>query len=478
MPCRTSHSSLVISPGDVEPLELSAAQLREVTLGHLVNWIVGAAATPDAPGPRGRSLGRSRRRSELLQRVTALTPPGLLAIVTSRTPPAWVHEVGFELLALVPTLPRRRTHRSPRRSLAGSSPRELVDEIARRSDGMPLFVEQLADSMSGADARIPGRRRSIPMQAHRTAPSPSRRDRRRRSGSLSWRRRSVASSSRRCSQPSSTAAAEGRLEPFDRPVTEHLARLVDSHIVEPDPIDERLLRFRHALVGEAAYESQLLAERPERHEVLARLLLDQGDDGGRALGSGGGGAATSSTPDRRRGDRPVPRRRCRGTRPSGAFAEVTASIGRAETLLAAAPDGAAPGLELAIRMNRGLAVSSAAGYAAQAVIDDFGRAVELCEQLRDEDVRRCRVCCARCSGSGRTTAPPADLATAASISDSMEQQLRTGADACRAAELPRLPGRRAVLRGRARRGAEQHLTLAVELFADDDIDLSTGRCPH
>jgi class 3 adenylate cyclase len=460
--------------GGVEPLELSATQLREVTLGHLVGWIVEAARRAPTLLVLEDVHWADPSTRELLQRVTALRPPGLLAIVTSRTPPAWVHDAGFDLLTMLPL-----SHDEARllaEGVAGDElAPELADEIARRSDGVPLYVEQLAASMARTVPSSPGTHDVIPLPL--TELLQARLD----TTGASKRVAQLAATVGREFEPAFLAAfverlqLEGRLEPIDRPVGEHLARLVDSHIVEPDPIDDRLLRFRHALVGEAAYDSQLLAERPERHEVLARLLLDQGDDGWRgsdptvvALHFERAGLAVEAI-----GQYLVAAARNQAV---GAFAEVTASMDRAETLLAMTPEPLRPGLELGIRMSRGLAVSSASGYAAQAVIDDFGRAVELCDELREVTFFGQGVLHALL-GLWMYYCATAQLATATSISDTLEQQLervqmRAGwpsFHACRGVE-------------RFYTGdldeADERLELAIELLADDDIDVSEWPLPH
>ena len=458
----------------LEHPQVSPAQLREVTLGHLHHWILGAAATlPTVLVVEDLHWADPSTR-DLLQRVLRSRPDGLLTIVTSRIPPAWALEVGFEHMALVP-LSREDARTLAAAVVDGELPPRVMDEIARRSDGIPLFVEQLADSLSGADERILGRSGAIPIKL----------------AELLQARLDATGSSKRVAQLAATVGREfepdlvaaivgalqqeGRLEAFDRPVSEHLDRLVDSNLVERDPKDPHRFRFHHALVADAAYESQLLEERPARHQAVARLLLERGVDGGRA-------------PDPavvayhfEHADRPTEAivhylDAAVSGQAAGAFAEVTANLGRAEALLPQLADGGRHALELAIRLNRGLAVSSAAGYAAQGVIDDFARAVELCELLRDDrdvadDVTRALL------GLWTYYCATGDLATAASISASMEQQL----------QLVRMPGGRPSFH--ACRGveyffsgeldrAEQHLSLAVELFATDDVDLSTWPLPN
>jgi hypothetical protein len=268
---------------------------------------------------------------------------------------------------------------------------------------------------------------------------------------------------------------DGHLEPFDRTVDEHVGRLIESRIIETDPIDPRLLRFRHGLVGEAAYESQLIEERPERHDVLAALMLARGDDGGRPADPAVVGLhfERADRPSDAIGQYLVAAARNQAV---GAFAEVTTIMDRAESLLPSAPESIRPGLELAIRMSRGLAVSSAGGYAAQGVIDDFGRAVELCEELRHEAFFGQGVLHALL-GLWMYYCATGDLSTASSISDSMEQQLervqmragRPSFHACRGVEQ--------FYSGQLDE-SERQLNHALELLRTDDINPADWPLPH
>ena len=51
----------------------------------------------------------------------------------------------------------------------------------------------------------------------------------------------------------------------------HLDRLLDAQLVEPTE-HEGLLRFRHMLVRDAAYQTQLMSDRKVRHLATAQVL--------------------------------------------------------------------------------------------------------------------------------------------------------------------------------------------------------------
>src|SRR5207249_3703013 len=139
---------------------------------------------------------------------------------------------------------------------------------------------------------------------------------------------------------------EGKLDELDRPVRDHLDRLVESRLLEPDRNEGRRLRFRHALVGEAAYESQLLEERPDRHEALARLLLAGGTTGRPADPAVVGRHFEHAN----RPTEAITQYLEAATRGQalGAYAEVMAQLDRAERLVATLEEPAQPPFELAV----------------------------------------------------------------------------------------------------------------------------------
>src|SRR4029079_11881951 len=66
------------------------------------------------------------------------------------------------------------------------------------------------------------------------------------------------------------------MAPPDRSVDEHIDRLIGGGLVDTDPTDSSRIWFRHALVAEAAYESQFDDDRRARHLAIADVLADDG----------------------------------------------------------------------------------------------------------------------------------------------------------------------------------------------------------
>ena len=92
----------------------------------------------------------------------------LIATFRPEFQPTWVGLANVTLLT-VSRLPRVQQRRLIE-AVAGSSdllPLEVMDEIAERTDGVPLFLEELRSKQQAAAMRSPG-----PLQKHHPFPLP------------------------------------------------------------------------------------------------------------------------------------------------------------------------------------------------------------------------------------------------------------------------------------------------------------------
>jgi class 3 adenylate cyclase/tetratricopeptide (TPR) repeat protein len=288
--------------------------------------------------------------------------PGQMMVVGSREPvPAeWATSVAdIELgpldtdhaLALAAEIAESR-------GLATDERRRIVE----RSGGIPLFVEELA--RSGATSR---RQEHLPLRLHELLEA------RLRAPGIDLRAAQLA-------------ATFGSV--FDRvllgqlagaPVDRAVSGLETAGIIEPlgDP-DRRAYQFSHALLRDAAYETQVLEVRRDAHLRIARLL----------------GAAQSRSP----GDAAVVAQHldlagefseavwayfdAGQQAQSGAnYIEARRLLTRALELLEANPEGEARDLmELAARLMRARSVSSVFGYPHPEALEDFQTADDLCRR--------------------------------------------------------------------------------------------------
>jgi hypothetical protein len=251
---------------------------------------------------------------------------------------------------------------------------------------------------------------------------------------------------------------------------DHLDRLLDAQLIEPTE-HEGLLRFRHVLVRDAAYQAQLMSDRKARHLATARVLA----------------AAKAADPalkafhfdhaDRAEEALVFYLQAVARAKAAGSFAEILAHTGRCESLLPAVADETMRAqFELAVRLNRGLAASSTAGYAAPAAVEDFGRARDLCDQLRDAPGIGIELLKAL-FGLWAYYCVSGDLDVAGSVSAAIDRQLDGTAMHAGRASLDTCRGVEAFYRGDLG-SASDLLTRAAEAIPRDDVDPAEWPLPN
>jgi len=449
-------------------VELAPVQLRELLLERLVDVVRAAASDRPFVMVFEDLQWADPTTLELLDRMAAATVrTRLLILGTARPGLAWAQDRDRALRIRLGPLPDAEAQEL---ALAAAPDQISVDDaqkIATRGDGVPLFVEELAYAFGGGSAvsgdTVPQTLTQL-LQARLDSVGPS---------------KLVAQ----------VAATIGR--EFGLPVLEeimvtlgdvraagtdaaslggHLDRLLDAQLIEPTG-HEGLLRFRHMLVRDAAYQAQLMNDRKARHLATARVLA----------------AAKAADPALKafhfdHAGRPEEAlvfylQAMARAKAAGSFAEILAHTGRCESLLPAVADETVRAqFELAVRLNRGLAVSSTAGYAAPAAVEDFGRARDLCDRLRDVPGVGLELLKALFGLWGYYCAS-ADFDVAGSVSAAIGRQLdgtamhagRASLDACRGVE--------AFYRGDFRRAGDL-LTRAVEAIPQDDVEPAEWPLPN
>ena len=447
-------------------VELAPIQLREFLLDRLVGLLRAVGAYRPTIMAFEDLHWADPTTLELLDRLAATGPPaGLLVLGTARPDLAWKPDPERVLTIQLQPLTDAQARELAQAAAPGPISERDAEEIAAMSDGVPLFVEQLAQTVGGnGDTAVPaGGDDAVPrtltqlLQARLEAAGPS---------------KLVAQVAATIGREFDTAllgemvgrlVAEHELDAdaaaaLDR----HLDRLLDAQLIEPME-HEGLLRFRHVLMRDAAYRSQLNDDRSARHLAAAQVLAEarMADPALTAFHFDRAGHAVEALAQYLQA---VGRAQA-----AGSFAEVFAHLERCDALLQAVPEPAVRSqFELAVRLNHGLAVSSTAGYAARPVEEDYSRARYLCETL-DAVPGVATQLLKTLFGIWTYYCASADFDTAAAVASAIERQLeratiRSGAhglDACRGVE--------AYYRGDLHR-ADALLSRAVEGMARDDID--------
>jgi class 3 adenylate cyclase/tetratricopeptide (TPR) repeat protein len=302
-----------------------------------------------------------------IARLVSSGPAGLLVLLASRQPRAL--GVAVDVVELPPlgadgclALVR---HHAP--DLAEPEARQVVE----RSDGIPLFVEELvragaadpgpADRREGADEELP-----IPSTLYEPLYA--------RLSALDDARvvASAAATIGRTVHLDLLARVSGvSAEELDRALT----GLMESHVLEPDHGDGRAVRFRHELVRLVAYELEPPSGRQRFHAMAARALAS-GDvaDGadwsviaGHHRRSGEPKAAAAAL-----------QRAADDARRRGSMEEARSHFDRALDWLADAPqDLERDRLEVRLRLARAFLAVSTEGFGSEHATLDHLRCLEL-----------------------------------------------------------------------------------------------------
>ncbi|QIO32290.2 ATP-binding protein [Bradyrhizobium sp. 1(2017)] len=271
------------------------------------------------------------------------------------------------------------------RSVAGvrTLPDEIVNEIAERTDGVPLFVEELTKAVleAGPDgiaravsaAPLPGL--AVPATLH--ASLMARLD---RVGPIAKEVAQIGAAIGREFSYDLLAAVAQR---GDSELRAALARLISAELVfgRGEPPDANFL-FKHALVQDAAYGTLLRGQRRELHARIARMLEDRLATGAQeqpeilAHHFGHAGLVEKAVSYwHKAGERSKAR---------SAMTEAINQMRKALDLLSHLPD--TPGhqrTEAELQLALGGALIAAKGHAAEETGKAYVRARRLCELLND-----------------------------------------------------------------------------------------------
>jgi class 3 adenylate cyclase/tetratricopeptide (TPR) repeat protein len=259
---------LSLDVGDeFKPLDLSAQQRKELIVRTLANRLLLAAKVAPVLFVVEDAHWIDPSTSEVLKEVVSrMHGAAALVVVTHR--PEWT--AGWAIgLAQVTTLAIGRLTKQQIRELIESMvvdvPVQLADRIAARTDGVPLFVEELTRSIleSGKAASL---NVEIPDSLQ---------------GSLMARLDRLTAAAKEVAQIASVIGREfdrGLLSKVagldDRALDGALHQLMSTQLVVVGGVVRDALVFRHALIQDTAYQSLLSRRRRYYHEAIAKALVD------------------------------------------------------------------------------------------------------------------------------------------------------------------------------------------------------------
>ena len=353
--------------------ELDGARMREVLLTALYEWVAAAAARAPLLLVIDDLQWSDPTTLELIGRVVADHPPGLLLVLAARADFAspWSStrrmELGRlgsdELAQMASRLPESRTLTV-----------EHLQELIERSDGIPLYLEELLRGSAVAHAGLDA------ATQHRTDIPAGLRD-------LLLARFASPGVDLRLAQIMATIGREVNEDVLSAvaglPSAElqrQLDGLVAAGLVDREPSTPPSYRFHHHLLAELAYDTQLLGVRQRCHGAIADALAVASSAG---LPSDAGQIAHHLE---RAGRYPEAVeaivRAGRDAQYRGAHAEATGQLTHGLDLLGrVADDQERLTLELRLRLGRGLSAISTLGFAAPTAVEDHQRCFDLIGDL-------------------------------------------------------------------------------------------------
>ncbi len=378
---------LSIPTGDrYPPLDLSPQKQKDLTLKAFVAQVEGLAArqpllmvVEDAHwgDPSSRDLF-----DLIIDRVASLP---VLAIVTFRPEfsPPWVGRSHVTLLSLNRLRPRQRAEMISQVTGGKALPREIADQIIDRTDGVPLFIEELTKAVveSGVLADAGDRwtmAGPLPPFAIPTSLNASLLARLDRLAPVREVAQIGAALGRQFSHELISAVASMPQRQLD----DALTLLVGNELIfrRGSPPDAEYT-FKHALVQDAAYSTLLRSTRQQLHsriiatlesrfpEIAATRLLDMARHCAEA------GLVDKAVSYLLQAGRQAIAR--------WALAEAVAQLRKGLDLLTILPEGEARHeLELNLQQALGSALIATKGYSAPEPGEAYARARQLCDQLR------------------------------------------------------------------------------------------------
>ena len=377
---------LSVSSGNRYPaLDLTPQKRKEKTLRALFGQLEGLAAHHPALTVFEDVHWIDRTSLELLDLIVDRVPTlPVLVIITCRPEfaPTWIGRPHVTLLTLNRLPPSERAKMITEVAGGKALPREIADQIIDRTDGVPLFIEELTKTVVESGILVeagdryavagPGTPRSIPSTLQSSLLA--------RLDRLPATREVAqigAALGRSFSHELVSAVADMAQHKLDDALVQLVrAELLFRRGTPPDAI----YTFKHALVQDAAYGTLLRSRRRELHSrivgVLESKFSDTATNHPEFIAEH---CAKSKVPEKAIGYWLSAARRAMGR---SATTEAITHLQKGLELLTSLPESVSrQSHELTLLVALGQAQIASKGYAAPEPTQTYARAREVCEQL-------------------------------------------------------------------------------------------------
>ena len=353
---------------------LAPEELRRRQLAALTNWVMAGAKTQPLVLAFEDLHWADPTTLDVLRGIAergALVPLYIVATTRPEFRPPWGMRSHHGTISLAPLDRAQVRDMVAELSARHALSRDVVDDVAARTGGVPLFVEEVTrlllerGEQGGAQAIPPTLQQSLMARLDRLGPA-----------------REVAQIGSVIGRGFSYKLLKAVAGMDDAPLEAALEKLSDADIVLVEGVlPESDYRFKHALIQDAAYENLLKSRRQVLHRRIAETLRDRFADKAAAepevlahhfTQAGLTDAAIEWWG--KAGDQALRR---------SAFQEAISHLGKAiemadkESDAAPAPGSAVPSQRLKLQTTYGQALSWAKGYAAPETAAAFARARDL-----------------------------------------------------------------------------------------------------
>ena len=250
-------------------LALAPEELRRRQLAALTNWVMAGAkvqpvvlAFEDLHWADPTTLDVLRGIAER----GALAPLYIVATTRPEFRPPWGMRSHHGTISLAPLDRAQVRDMVAELSARHALPRDVVEDVAARTGGVPLFVEEVTRLLldrgaqgGGIEAIPPTLQQSLMARLDRLGPA-----------------REVAQIGSVIGRDFSYSLLRALAEMEEAPLQSALERLADADVLLVQGLPpEAEYRFKHALIQDAAYENLLKSRRQVLHRRVAEILRDQ-----------------------------------------------------------------------------------------------------------------------------------------------------------------------------------------------------------
>jgi predicted ATPase len=253
-------------PADRAPT-LSPEELRRRQLAALTNWVIAGARIQPVVLAFEDLHWSDPTTIDLLRGIAERGAAAPLFVVATTRPefrPSWSMRSHHGTVSLGPLDPADARHMVAQLAARHALARQVVDDVAARTGGVPLFVEEVTRLLlergerGGIQAIPPTLQQSLMARLDRLGPA-----------------REVAQVSSVIGRGFSYALLRALSGMEDEPLQVALDRLAAADILLVQGLPPNSdYRFKHALIQDAAYENLLKKRRQTLHRRIAEILLD------------------------------------------------------------------------------------------------------------------------------------------------------------------------------------------------------------